>query len=209
MIKIPHAIIVEGRYDKIKLDSVADTIIVTTDGFNIFKDKEKQQLIKMLARDVGIVILTDSDDAGFKIRKFLKDIAAQGQVFDAYIPEMHGKEKRKSVGGRAGLVGVEGIDSDIIKKALGDCITANELHVPVSDPDIKKVTANDLFEDGLNGCEGAAMRRAEFLKFAGLPTRLSTKALIDIMTRLYGHDRYTALVAEFYKNSDARPRKLR
>ena len=95
MVKIDKAVIVEGKYDKIKLDSLIDGIVITTEGFQIYRDKEKQSLIRLLAEKKGIVVLTDSDVAGFRIRRFLNGLVPQGQILHAYIPDLYGKEKRK------------------------------------------------------------------------------------------------------------------
>ena len=118
MIKIEQAVIVEGRYDKIKLSSLIDALIIETDGFSIFKDKEKQKLIKRLANEKGILILTDSDSAGFKIRSFLGGSVPEDKVFHAYIPDIFGKEKRKSEYSKEGKLGVEGVPSNVIYEAL-------------------------------------------------------------------------------------------
>lgn len=193
MIRLSQAIAVEGRYDKIKLDTVVDGIVVTTDGFNIFKDEPKQALFKRLARECGLIVLTDSDEAGFRIRKFLSDITG-GAVYHAYIPETAGKERRKAKPGAAGLVGVEGIDNDILKAALRRCAEENGLAGQAVLPAVP-VTAADLYEDGLSGRQGARQRRAALLQKAGLPTRLSTNALLHILTRLYGYEGYKHLVA--------------
>ena len=96
MITLQQAVIVEGKYDKIKLESILDAVILTTDGFGVFKDREKQRLIRRLARERGIVILTDSDSAGFVIRSFLSGIVAPTQITNVYIPDVFGKEKRKA-----------------------------------------------------------------------------------------------------------------
>ena len=118
MIKIKQAVIVEGKYDKIKLSTVLDTVIIQTDGFGIFKDKEKQKLIKRLAQTRGIVILTDSDSAGFKIRSFIGGSVPKDSVIHAYIPDVFGKERRKDAPSKEGKLGVEGIDTEILLEAL-------------------------------------------------------------------------------------------
>lgn len=118
MIKIKQAVIVEGKYDKIKLSTVLDTVIIQTDGFGIFKDKDKQRLIKRLAQTRGIVILTDSDSAGFKIRSFIGGSVPKDSVIHAYIPDVFGKERRKDAPSKEGKLGVEGINTETLLEAL-------------------------------------------------------------------------------------------
>ena len=118
MIHIQQAVIVEGRYDKIKLSSILDALIIETGGFSIFKNKEKQQLIRRLAEKRGILILTDSDSAGFKIRSFIGGSVPPEQVKHAYIPDIFGKEKRKTEASKEGKLGVEGVPSEVIVRAL-------------------------------------------------------------------------------------------
>ena len=116
MITIKEAVIVEGKYDKIKLSNFIDGLIITTEGFGVFKDKEKQQLIRHLAKVRGLLVLTDSDGAGFVIRSFLKGIVPPEQVKNAYIPDIFGKEKRKASPSKEGKLGVEGLSEEILSK---------------------------------------------------------------------------------------------
>ena len=196
MIALSQVVIVEGRYDKIKLDSVVDGIVLTTDGFEIFRDTARQQLFRHFAKENGIIVLTDSDDAGFKIRKFISDIAGDGKVYHAYIPEQAGKERRKPKAGKAGLLGVEGIDTETIYTAIKNCLVESGIKPAKDKKEIKQITAADLYEDGFNGQPGAAVRRRKLLETANLPTRLSTKAMLDVLTRIYGYDRYKEMVRD-------------
>lgn len=198
MIAVSQAVVVEGRYDKIKLDSVVDGLVVTTDGFNIFKDTEKQQLLRRLADECGLIVLTDSDDAGFKIRKYISDITAGGAVFHAYIPEQPGKERRKTKLGSAGLIGVEGIDIGVIEDAIRKCVGTDAPQAGINYS--RRITAVDFFEDGLGSRAGAKQRRAKLLRLAGLPSRLSTNAALDILTKLYGYNGYKKLVRQINDN---------
>lgn len=198
MITLSQVVIVEGRYDKIKLDSVVDGIVITTDGFSIFRDRQKCALIKRLAEEFGVIVLTDSDDAGFKIRKYISDIAAGGNVFHAYIPEISGKERRKNKRGRAGLVGVEGIDGAVIEEAL---IRSGAQQGRAETP-LCTITAADFMENGLTGCFGAARRRARLLALADLPSRLSSSAARRLLGRLFGAEGYRALVARLNAATD-------
>ena len=118
MIKINQAVIVEGKYDKIKLSSIIDGLIIETNGFSVFKDKEKQRLIRRLADEKGILIMTDSDSAGFKIRSFLGGSIPSDKIFHAYIPDIFGKEKRKTEYSKEGKLGVEGVSVQVITEAL-------------------------------------------------------------------------------------------
>lgn len=197
MMHISQAVVVEGRYDKIKLDSAVDAIIVTTDGFNIFKDTEKQEYIRFLAGTAGIIVLTDSDEAGFRIRRFVRDLAANGKCFDAYVPDISGKEKRKSSPGAAGILGVEGIDVDIILKALRDSVPFGEgSSENLQNNPEELLTPARLFEDGFTGTAGASERRRRLLVEMGLPSRLSVNALINTVNRVTGISVYERAVKE-------------
>ena len=118
MIKLEYPVIVEGKYDKIKLSSILDTLILTTDGFGIFKNKDSIELIRKMAKETGIVILTDSDSAGFKIRSFIGGMVPEEQIKHAYIPDIFGKEKRKTESSKEGKLGVEGIPKEKLIEAL-------------------------------------------------------------------------------------------
>ncbi|MEG1557097.1 MAG: DUF4093 domain-containing protein [Oscillospiraceae bacterium] len=190
MIRLKEAIIVEGRYDESRLCAVADALIVTTGGFNIFRDTQKQELIKRLALENGIIVFTDSDDAGFKIRKFINDIAAKGDVKNAYLPEVKGKESRKQKPGSAGLLGVEGVSCELLEKALLDAST----QICEQGSAELQITAATLFEDGMTGTKNAQSRRMMLLRAVGFPTRLSTGAMIKLLNRLVGYRKYKELV---------------
>ena len=121
MIRVKQAIIVEGRYDKIRLSNIVDTAIICTNGFSIYKDTDKQELIKSLAEKTGIIILTDSDSAGFQIRSFIRSIVKKGEVLNAVTPDIFGKERRKPQPSKQGKLGVEGIPDELIIEALKNC----------------------------------------------------------------------------------------
>jgi len=189
MLKISEVIIVEGIYDKIKLDSVCEALIIPTHGFSIFSDKEKLDLIKKLAKERGIIILTDSDSAGFKIRSFLKGQIDSKYIKHAYIPDVFGKEKRKSKTSSEGLLGVEGISREMLKEILQNAgASVREDEKP------RKITKNDLYNDGLWGKENSALYRENLAKLAKIPSRLSTGALLDVLNRLYTYEEYKELV---------------
>ena len=184
-IHIKQPIIVEGKYDKIKLESVVDGLIITTDGFRIYKDKEKLALIRAFAAKDGVIVLTDSDGAGFQIRNHLKSCIGNGKIHNIYIPDIFGKEKRKEKPSKEGKLGVEGIDTEILRKAFTEAGVFSE--ECVRQPWITKA---DLFDDGLMGMDGSADMRKKLTAELGLPERLSTAALLEVLNRLYDKERY-------------------
>lgn len=204
MIRTDRAVVVEGKYDHIKLETIVDGIVLTTGGFNIYKDKEMQALFKRLGHTCGLIILTDSDDAGFRIRNFVADLAGRDNVLHAYLPEFAGKEPRKAHPGRAGLLGVEGAPHEAIEQALADALreeprlAAGQEFAPQ-----RRIEVFDLYEDGLNGCAGAKERRARFLRYIDLPSRLSTNALLALLNRLFGFEEYKKRLARFASENPA------
>ena len=179
MIKIDQAIIVEGKYDKIKLSSVVDGIIIVTNGFRIFKDKEKLELIRYYAQTTGIIILTDSDSAGRKIRGYIKGAVPDGSIKNVYIPDIFGKEKRKNKPSAEGKLGVEGIDSDILIEAFEKAgITASE-----SDS-VHDITNMTLFENGLSGGQNSKLLRERLQMKLGLPSLMSSASLIEVLNTM-------------------------
>lgn len=189
MQKIKEAIIVEGTYDKIKLSQLFDTVIVTTDGFGIYKNLQKVNLIKKLAVQNGIIILTDSDRAGFQIRNYIKNFVKGGTVKHAYIPDIEGKEKRKAKPSKEGFLGVEGINDAIIIEAVNKC----SVHI---EDDAKKITKSDLFSDGLSGGDGSKKMREYLTKNLELPKRMSANMLLDVLNSLYTYDEYKEIVSK-------------
>ena len=189
MQKIKEAIIVEGTYDKIKLSQLFDTAIVTTDGFCIYKNIAKVNLIKKLAEKDGIIILTDSDSAGFQIRNYIKNFVKKGIVKHAYIPDIEGKEKRKTKPSKEGFLGVEGINDAIILEAVEKC------SVQICD-DAKKITKADLFKDGLSGNEESKKMRMYLTKNLELPKRMSANMLLDVLNSLYTYDEYKEIISK-------------
>jgi ribonuclease M5 len=183
MISVKEAIIVEGRYDQIKLSSIVDTPIIETGGFRVFKDKEKQNLIRNIAKKRGILILTDSDSAGFVIRNFLKGIVPENEIKNAYIPQLKGKEKRKAEPSKEGLLGVEGLSETYLVKAIQNsgATVLNE-----NKPEVRaEITKGDLYELGLSGRANSAVMREKLLKKLELPTYLTTNALVSALNCLY------------------------
>ncbi len=192
MIKIKQAIIVEGKYDKIRLSNLTDALIIPTNGFSIYKDKETAELIKTLAKKTGIIILTDSDSAGLQIRNALRNIVREGEVINVYIPDVHGKERRKRAPSKQGLLGVEGIDDEILLKAFEKAGVFAEKSAAKEDP----ITKADLVELGLSGGENSAAARAALQKKLGLPERLSANLLLEILNVMYSREEFLGIMSE-------------
>lgn len=182
MLRIKQAIIVEGRYDKIRLSNITDAVVICTNGFSIYKDREKQELIKSLAAKTGIIILTDSDSAGFQIRSFIRSIVKQGEVLNAVTPDILGKERRKAQPSKQGKIGVEGIPDELIEQAL-----INAGAVPEESPVDRgePITRADLMDCGLIGGENCTQRRQRLQRYLGLPELLSAKLLLEVVNKMY------------------------
>lgn len=179
MLRVREAIIVEGKYDQIRLSSLVEGLIIPTEGFAIFRDREKRELIQKLAEERGILILTDSDSAGFLIRNHIKSFVAPERIKNAYIPEIPGKERRKHAPSKEGLLGVEGIDEKTLEEVLtaaGAGISRQENPDPIS--------KLDLYEWGLSGGQCSAEKRRLLQQKLGLPSRLSTASLLGILNFL-------------------------
>lgn len=192
MIKINEAIIVEGKYDKIKLASVVDAVIIVTDGFRIFKDTEKLELIRYYARKTGIIILTDSDSAGRKIRGYIKGAVNDGKIINVYIPDIFGKEKRKEKPSAEGKLGVEGIDKEILIRAFEKSGV-----YAVESTRKKDITKFTLYELGLSGGKDSRQLRENLQKSLDLPSLMSTGSLIEVLNIMMT----SAELAEYVKNS--------
>lgn len=188
MISIKEAIIVEGKYDKNKLAQLVDTVILTTDGFGIFNDAEKRDVIRRLAEKRGLIILTDSDSAGFLIRNKLKGMLPPESVKHAYIPDVLGKERRKNAPSKEGFLGVEGMTSEVLEKCLKDAGgTSNENRC-------EPLTKGDLYEMGLSGGENSALRREALLNALNLPRHLSVNALMPVINALYTREEVIKMI---------------
>ena len=183
-LKVKEAVIVEGKYDKIKLSSLIDGVIIETNGFQIFKDPEQMAMIRRLAETRGILVLTDSDGAGFVIRNYLS----------SSMPGMFGKEKRKEKPSKEGKLGVEGVPAQVILEALQRA-GATCGQEPVACPK-RMITKTDLFEAGLSGGENSAQKRRALLKRLKLPEHLAPNALVKVLTSLMRYDEFYKLVQE-------------
>ena len=183
-LRIREAVVVEGRYDKAALAGVVDTLILETAGFGVFKDGERLAFLRRLAAERGLIVLTDSDGAGFVIRNFLKGAIPKEQVKHAYIPDVRGKERRKRAPGREGKLGVEGMSPEVLRNAVlragATVLDAGAPLRPCGD-----LTPADLYALGLSGTPDAAARRAELLRRLDLPQHMSAKALLTVLNALY------------------------
>lgn len=173
-IKLSEAVIVEGKYDKIKLSNILNAFIIETNGFAVFKDKTKLSFIKKLAKERGIIILTDSDHAGFMIRNYISSGVPKEQIKNVYIPDIFGKEKRKNAPSKEGKLGVEGMTKEVIVEALSKAGITSSKSV-CSDP----VTTVDFYDLGLTGGAGSKAKRKALCKTLDLPEFLSTSSLIS------------------------------
>lgn len=190
MIHTDKVIVVEGKYDAIKLESIVDATIITTEGFGIYRDVEKQNLLMTLAQKRGLIILTDSDSAGFMIRNFLGSKIPEECITNVYIPDMYGKEKRKDKPGAEGKLGVEGIPIDVLE----DAFHRAGIDTDKVERDGRMITRLDFYEDGLLGGENSKSKRLELLHKLGMPERMSTTALIKVINILVTYDEYKELI---------------
>lgn len=195
MIHTDRAIVVEGKYDKIKLSSMVDGVIICTGGFRVYKDKEMQAMLRALAKKQGLAVLTDSDTAGFKIRGFLRSICGKENIVDVYIPDLYGKEKRKDHPSKEGKLGVEGVPEEVLQKAFADAGIGAELVLQKKDP----ITKVDLFELGLSGRAESALRRKQLMKHLTLPEHLTTNALVTVLDALMSREELFLTCGELFE----------
>ncbi len=187
------AVIVEGKYDKIHLSQFIDAVIIQTNGFGIYKDDKVSDLIKHYAKTSGIIILTDSDSAGNQIRARIKSIVPDGKVQNVYVPEILGKEKRKTSPSKEGKLGVEGIPKELIIEAI------KRAGIESSEKDNEKVTMQDFIELGLSGGRNSSELRKEVLKKLSLPQSLTSKATLDAVNSIMSREEFLAFAEEFLK----------
>lgn len=197
MVKIREAIVVEGRYDKNKLAQLVDAPILETSGFGIFKDKEQLSLLRRIARNRGLIILTDSDGAGFVIRNYLKAAIEPQYLKHAYIPDIYGKERRKAAPGKEGKLGVEGVDPDILLDALRKAGATFEGEVE-SAPN--RITKQDMMALGLSGRAYSSEMRRLLIQKLELPEHMSTNALLQALNLLYSYDELAQIVNALEKD---------
>lgn len=186
-IKIREVVVVEGKYDLNALKQLIDGIVVTTDGFGIFHDKEKMELIRRMAEKRGVVVLTDSDGAGFMIRNYLKSCLPKEQLKHAYIPDIYGKERRKRTRSKEGKLGVEGMQPEVLHNALVKAgATINDNLVETS----HSLTKADLYALGLSGTPNSKTNREILIKTLDFPEKLSPNALLDVLNALFERQRF-------------------
>ena len=188
-LKLRQAIVVEGKYDQNTLRQIVDTAIFTTNGFADMKDPALLRLLQQAAQTTGLVILTDSDGAGFLIRNTLKSALPETGVLHAYIPDLPGKEKRKAAPGKEGLLGVEGMTPEILLKALRDA-GAEFADGSTPPPAREPITKQDLFALGLSGGPESAKKRAALLKELSLPAHMSANALLQALNVLFSREEF-------------------
>ena len=192
ILSIPLPVIVEGKYDKIKLASVIDANVIPTGGFSLFRQKEKATLLRRLCEKNGVIVLTDSDGGGRQIRAFLSSILPKDKIYHLYIPQIKGKEKRKDKAGKAGLLGVEGMEADLLY----------ELFLPFAGgaPSAKGgLTKADFYRLGLSGTDGSSENRRILCSSLGFPEDMTANALLDALNLLYTREELFALIESTIK----------
>ncbi len=188
MLSLKEIIVVEGKYDKEKLKRITDAPVVCTHGFEIYRSKKIVNTIKTLAKDRGVIILTDSDRAGFRIRNYLKQcLGDKIPVKNAYVPQIEGKEKRKEKAGADGILGVEGIDDKVIEDILLKAAV-------ITDDKLEPVLKAEFYNDGFSGKDDSKERRIKLSKLLNLPATMSANALLDIINKAYGREAYRDIV---------------
>ena len=191
MHSVREVIVVEGRYDKNALSQVVDAVIIETSGFGIFNDAEKRKLLQTMAEARGLIVLTDSDGAGFVIRNYIKGCVDPKLVKHAYIPDIYGKERRKSVPSREGKLGVEGMKPQVLLDALIRAgVTFDDEETKKTAPRISKA---DMYARGLSGREGSAEKRARLIKQLGLPERLTADGLLDVLNATMSREEFLTI----------------
>ncbi len=197
MLKIQEAILVEGRYDKNTLSQVVDAPILETSGFCIFKDKKQMDFLRKVAKTRGLIVFTDSDGAGFVIRNHVKSAIPAQYLKHAYIPDIYGKERRKSAPGKEGKLGVEGMSRAVIEEALRSCgaTIEGETAVPRS-----TITKQDMMALGLSGGADAAAHRLALMKKLELPEHMSANALLQALNLLLTKEKLIGLLADLEKD---------
>lgn len=199
-IYLKEAVIVEGRYDRVRLSGFIASPVIETGGFRVFKDKEKQALIRAIAERRGVLIMTDVDSAGFVIRNFLRGIIPQEKILHAYIPTVPGKERRKPEPSKEGVLGVEGLDSEALLKAIresgahieSDPLSGAEPSNRAEQDESQRISKSDFYSYGMTGTRNAAARRSAVLSDLGLPRYLTPNAMISALNCLFTKPEFEA-----------------
>ena len=198
MIKCRMPVIVEGKYDRITLSALLDGTILETGGFGIYRNKELMEMLRVMARKTGIVVLTDSDAAGFQIRNHIRSAIHEGTIVDVYIPDVYGKERRKAAPSKEGKLGVEGLSPALLEEAFRKAGVETEQVERRGEP----VTKTDLYLWGFNGTDGAAEHRRELLSRLGFPARMSTNALLGAINVLYNREEFTEWLNNWFPEEE-------
>lgn len=195
MVRIREAIVVEGRYDKNTLSQIIDAPIFQTNGFGIMKDKAQLELLRMVAKNRRLIVFTDSDGAGFVIRNFLKSAIEPKYLLHAYIPDIHGKEKRKAAPGKEGKLGVEGMTPQVIVDCLrrSGATLEGESSVPAA-----AITKQDMMEWGLSGGNDSAGKRKILAAELGFPEHMSSNALVQALSLLYTKEELSQIILRLF-----------
>ncbi len=188
-IKIDIPIVVEGKYDKIKVSSVVDGQIIVTDGFGVFASEEKAALVRRLAEPRGIIILTDSDGAGLVIRNYFNKILPKNKLYHLYIPQIEGKERRKKSPSKEGMLGVEGMEINLLRELFEPFASEGGIRTPD-----REITKNDFYRDGLSGGEASAAKRIRLCKYLSLPGNMSANALLAAINLLGEAQKYEEFI---------------
>ncbi len=191
-LRIPYPIVVEGKYDKIRLSNIVEAHIVTTDGFGLFRREEKRALLRRLAAASPLIVLTDSDGGGTVIRSHLTGMVPKDRLIQLYIPQIKGKEKRKAAPSAAGTLGVEGMDDALLYNLLKPY--ASDTTDPLTRAKENPLSKVDFFRDGLSGGANSAVRRDELAQSVGLPAGMTANALLEALRLLLTYEEYLALV---------------
>ena len=195
-LKIAYPIIVEGKYDKMKLHAICEGLIIKTDGFGVFKSQEKAALIRALAQRSPIIVLTDSDGGGKVIRSHVSALVPKDKLIQLYIPRIEGKEKRKSEPSKEGTLGVEGMENELLYKLLEPFSSENDLNSAQKMQEIAKnpLSKVDFYLDGLTGSENSAKKRDELAEKFGLPSGMTPNALLEALKVVASYDDYIRAV---------------
>ena len=200
MLHIKETIVVEGKFDKEQLKKVTDAPIICTGGFSLYTNKNIINSIRNMAQKTGVIVLTDSDSAGFRIRNYIKQcVGNRGVVKHAYIPSVEGKERRKDAPGKEGLLGVEGMTEELLSQILEN---VTEIDDDAIRPKEEIITKNTFYEDGLSGKDDSTQKRIKLAKALGLPMRISANALINVLNRAFTYEEYRREIDKINKKSE-------
>lgn len=193
-LKIPYPVLVEGKYDKIKLDSIIDGFVITSEGFGIFKNDEKRALLKKLSEKSQIIVLSDSDSAGMLIRNAVKSAVPKDRIINLYIPQIEGKEKRKTLPSKEGFVGVEGVDADILRELLEPFATDQVMR------EGRALTKTDMYTYGLSGADNSAGKRKKVCEALKLPRTLSANQLLEAVNLIMNFEEFDKIITNIAFN---------